>query len=298
MTQPKVSFLIPVYNGMPFLPEAVESVLAQTDGDWDLILVDDGSSDESAAFIRALTDPRIKTVFNQVNLGLYGSLAQAVRSMNADWVSILMQDDRLKPNYLQEMRRLLASYPQGAAFWATEDTIDGKGELLIAGSTTGREEVIQPGVGPWLGALRRGCIWTISGSFTRRDLFLVEAFRKELPHCGDYDWLLRALWRWQFVYYEFSVAQLRRHEGQASASNLAIGKDVEEQYAIIRRHYRKHANDLGFRSAFGIALSRSRLTFTSLLGALRHGNFRKARLMMTYVLRYLGLPLHWWSAPK
>ena len=284
------TFVIPVYNGMPFLPEAVESVLAQTDRIWNLVLVDDGSHDGSQSYIKSLADPRVRTFFNESNLGLYGSLMRTVSSIHSEWIAVLMQDDRLKPCYLHEMERLRSTYPGAAAFWATEDIIGPDGALITRANSTRREEIILPGTAPWLSVLRRGCIWTISGSFTKRDVFIAEPFRADLPHCGDYDWLLRAIRRWPFVYYQFALAELRQHEGQASARNLAAGTDIREHHSILRRNYYRHANDLPVKVAFEVSFHRFRLTMRRLVSAIIHGRLGKAMLLAKYALKFLWLP--------
>src|SRR5438067_164874 len=108
---PKVTFIIPIYNGSAYLAESVDSILKQTCNEWRLFLVDDCSDDNSRALMRRYRDPRITCIENRTNLGLYGSLAATVGSVQTEWVSILMQDDRLKPYYLDEMCNLLSRDP-------------------------------------------------------------------------------------------------------------------------------------------------------------------------------------------
>ena len=60
--QPLVSVVLPVRNGMPFLPEAVESIRAQTWPNWELIVVDDHSTDDTASYLAQLTDSRIRVI--------------------------------------------------------------------------------------------------------------------------------------------------------------------------------------------------------------------------------------------
>src|SRR5207245_782917 len=233
----------------------------QSYSNWKLLIVDDASADDPTAIIRQHVDSRISYVRRDRNVGLYSSLSYSVSSAASDWISILMQDDKLKPNYLQEMISLALKYPQARAIWATEDIIGTNGELLRRGRTTRREELIQPGLASWASILQRGCIWTISGSFTQRSLLNLIRFRGDLPHCGDYEWLLRAIRQQPFLYFEESLAELRQHEGQASTSNLRSGRDVEESYKILRDNLAVHGKELSIAHRIRICLKRSSSTF-------------------------------------
>ena len=242
---PRVNIILPVFNGLPYVHEAIQSVLRQNVEDWHLYLVDDGSTDGSLEVLATYAGPQVTLSRNDNNMGLYGSLLHSIRAMPPGWVAILHQDDRLKPHYLQGMLELANSQPDCQAFWAAIDTIDEKGSSITKGLETCSVVVIEPGVESWLSGLRRGCFWTISGSFTSRDMFLQLPFVTQYPHCGDYDWLLRALRYGRLVYYEKSLTEIRIHAQQASARHLRIGKDLEESFAIIRDNWRRYGNQLG-----------------------------------------------------
>ena len=69
-----LSVLMPVYNGMPYLPQAVASVLSQNHPDFELLVLDDASQDGSRKFLQDLRDPRVRTIQNEKNQGLFKSL--------------------------------------------------------------------------------------------------------------------------------------------------------------------------------------------------------------------------------
>ena len=76
-SKPLISVLLPVYNGEDYLEEAIQSVLDQTDADFELIIINDGSRDGSAAVIDKFNDARIRT-FHQENQGLAATLNRAI----------------------------------------------------------------------------------------------------------------------------------------------------------------------------------------------------------------------------
>lgn len=287
----QIELLLPVYNGARYLREAIDSVRAQTREDWHLLVIDDASSDQSRQLVESYQDPRIRLSCNARNVGLYASLVAAVEMAHREWLGILMQDDRLKPDYLHEMSRLMARYPAADGFWATEDLIDEGGRVTATGADTRRIEPIEPGVASWLSVLNRGCIWTISGSMTRRRLLTQSPFRVDLPHCGDYDWFLRAVRERQFVYYERPLLELRIHARQASALNLQSGRDLTESYRVLQLHVRTHAADLTTKAVWRIALGRAQMAGRRVAGRMLRGRFVAGVRLFVCLCQFLCLPV-------
>ena len=108
-----VSVVVPTYNYAHFLPVALDSVLAQTDRDWECIIVDDGSTDDTAgvadAYVRR--DPRFRYV-HQANRGLAGARNTGVRNARGDAIQFLDADDRLLPPKLERHAAYLDSHPE------------------------------------------------------------------------------------------------------------------------------------------------------------------------------------------
>lgn len=100
---PKASVIVPVYNVMPYLTPCVCSVLAQTQEDFELILVNDGSTDESGALCEKLaaTDVRIR-VIHQENKGLGGARNTGIDAAKGDWLLFVDSDDTIVPEALEK----------------------------------------------------------------------------------------------------------------------------------------------------------------------------------------------------
>lgn len=90
---PEVSVILPVYNGEAYLREAIDSVLAQTFTDFELIIVDDGSTDGSADIIASYKDARIRYIRNEQNKGLIFSLNSAIDTAQGNFVARMDSDD-------------------------------------------------------------------------------------------------------------------------------------------------------------------------------------------------------------
>lgn len=90
---PIISIIIPSYNHATYLAEAVTSVLQQSFKDWELIIIDDASQDDSPAWLKQLADPRITTYFHEKNQGAANTLNEALGYAKGEYISILNSDD-------------------------------------------------------------------------------------------------------------------------------------------------------------------------------------------------------------
>jgi glycosyltransferase involved in cell wall biosynthesis len=108
---PAVSVLLCVHNGAPFVADAVASVLAQTDGDLELLVVDDGSTDATPALLAAVVDPRL-SVHRQSRTGLTRALNRGLGLTRAPLVARLDADDVALPERLARQRAFLAAHPE------------------------------------------------------------------------------------------------------------------------------------------------------------------------------------------
>jgi glycosyltransferase involved in cell wall biosynthesis len=93
MTIPDVSVILPVYNGAQYLPKAIDSILTQSFPGFELIIVNDGSADNSEQVIKAYTDPRIIYIANDRNRGLVYSLNKAIEQSRGKYIARMDSDD-------------------------------------------------------------------------------------------------------------------------------------------------------------------------------------------------------------
>lgn len=98
---PRVSVLMPAWNSMPFLPDAVQSILNQTYADFEFIIVDDCSTDETQSYLETLTDPRIVILRNERNLGCTKSLNVGLRECHGEIICRMDADDISLPQRLE-----------------------------------------------------------------------------------------------------------------------------------------------------------------------------------------------------
>lgn len=99
---------MPVYNGMPYLKEAVKSILDQTYSNFEFIVVDDGSTDSSKTYLKSLRDKRVILLKNNKNLGLSKSLNKALKKASGDYIARMDADDISAPERLQRQLNFFA----------------------------------------------------------------------------------------------------------------------------------------------------------------------------------------------
>ncbi len=126
-----VSIILPVFNGEKHLSEAIESILSQTYKDFELIIVNDGSTDSSPQIMEryAAQDSRIK-VIHQENQKLPRSLSNGFRAARGQYLTWTSDDNRLKPKFLEMMVGCMKRHPEWDMIYANMDIIGERGEPL------------------------------------------------------------------------------------------------------------------------------------------------------------------------
>ncbi len=115
----KISVIIPLYNKEHYIERTLQSVLAQTYQDWEAIIIDDGSTDNSANIVQTTIDPRIK-FFQQENCGVSATRNRAIKLATGDFVAFLDADDEWMDDYLEKMVELSLSYPNYFVFCSAQ----------------------------------------------------------------------------------------------------------------------------------------------------------------------------------
>ena len=131
-SQPLISILTPVFDTpVPWLREAVESVLAQVYENWELLLIDDGSTDRRFAARVACAWPRVTGGFVSLGLeshqGISAALNKGLELANGEWVTFLDHDDLLEPDALFQNVRLLQENPELDLIYSDEDKLTDQG---------------------------------------------------------------------------------------------------------------------------------------------------------------------------
>jgi glycosyltransferase involved in cell wall biosynthesis len=134
--------VMPLYNKANFVPETVESALAQTFRDWTLLVVDDGSTDGSVAAVEAFNDPRIR-VLRQTNAGPGAARNLGITSGTSDWIAFLDADDVWLPDHLAVLDSIRRRFPEAALIGSAFVPWEGEARMAPAARAGGDPRLIR-----------------------------------------------------------------------------------------------------------------------------------------------------------
>lgn len=127
---PRVSVIIPSYNHEKFVAAAIQSVLEQTYQDFEIIITDDGSTDETVSVIKSFTDPRIKLFYFDCNQGACAAANNCISAATGEFIAMLSSDDVFARDKLEKQVSFLDLNPKIGAVLSYAEIIDDSGELL------------------------------------------------------------------------------------------------------------------------------------------------------------------------
>ncbi|GAB4258166.1 MAG: glycosyltransferase [Deferrisomatales bacterium] len=216
---PLVSVVIPTFDRRELACEAVASVLAQTLGDWELVVVDDGSRDGTAAHLQArFPDPRVRVV-RQDNRGASAARNRGARETSGPWLAFLDSDDLWTPPKLERQLQALEAHPDHPACY-TEEVWFRKGRWANPKKVHAKHSGwIFPRCLPL-------CIISPSSILLRREVFdELGGFDESLPACEDYDlWLRLAARHPVHLVPERLIVKRNGHEGQLSQAHWGLDR--------------------------------------------------------------------------
>lgn len=233
---PAISILTPVWNGLPYLKECVDSVLAQDFQDWEMIVGDNSSNDGTSEYLQALTDPRIKVHRHEKNLGVYRNIHFLFNKATAPIYMGLCADDYFYPGALQKI----------VDEWAKVDETVG----LIAFNWKNRQmkqhkfqrfayHALPKNLTGIDGVFAFFLFGNIPGNFSevsaRVSLVAPEHYLYDIKFSADYEFWLR-LTRGNALYLtDVEVVYIRRHDKVAATYAITKGEYHEESYQVYEK---------------------------------------------------------------
>lgn len=243
---PAVSVCLPNYNGASYLAGAIESVLKQSYTDFELLIGDDGSTDQSRAIISsyAAKDSRIVSWTNPERLGLFGNYNACMLKAQGTYIKPFAHDDLLEPNAIARLCAVLEGNPQVALVSSERRWIGSNGEE-IEGTVHFVSDQYFRGKEVILANLITLSNWVGEPSavmFRRRDLD--GGFDQSLYHYGDIEMWFRLLTKGDLFYLASPVCRFRRHQQSNTTINLA-GLYFAMDIFRIGTKYRDYIEELG-----------------------------------------------------
>lgn len=224
---PAVSVVTPVFNGASWLGEALDSALAQTFDDLEVIVVNDGSTDDSLAIARdrARADERIR-VIDQPNAGLPAARNMALKMARGSYLALLDADDAWFPDHLRWAMQAFENDPDLGLVHANIEFVDGNGDLVDMPVRTWHKDMDAFEAL----ALRHEHVCCPTAVFSRLAVDTVGGFDLRFTGlgCEDRDLWLRIAARFRIRYVDRITARYRLHTGSMSADNdrMALARQM------------------------------------------------------------------------
>lgn len=254
---PLISVIIPVYNAESTIRETVESVLKQSFSDFELIVINDGSTDSTVEILSQIHDPRMK-VYSYPNAGPNHSRNRGLSQASGEYVSFIDGDDLWTEDKLEAQLRALQKNPQAAVAYSWTNSIDESGEFLRRGSYIS-----------WSGdvyekLLLNDFIESGSNPLIRRQAIVeVGGFDESLPAAQDWDMWLRLAARYHFAVVP-SIQILYRVVNNSWSSNVA--RMERASLRVIERAYAEAPASMQHLKPISLANRYKYLTFKALDG--------------------------------
>ena len=233
-----VTVLMPVYNAAAYLPEAMESILEQTFREFELLIVDDGSVDESAKIVRSYGDPRVRLVSTE-NRGVAEALRLGVELAAGAYIARMDADDAALPERLSRQVEVLERHPDVAVVHSKVDYVDEYGRVIRAGMGDPTSDL----------QTRWDLVWhnvpfhsttMMRASILRRNGL---NYRTEMDLAEDFDLWNRIAMVGAFYFIPEVLLRYRIHggavtRGEKSRHQLAV------QGRVVRENFRRYGIDL------------------------------------------------------
>lgn len=224
---PRVTVFIPVHNRQHYIATAVDSILAQTFEDFELLIVDDGSTDATLEVLSSYRDPRLRVECNPRNLGIPATRNRGLELARGEYIALLDSDDKAWPTRLARQVETLDRHPDLAQIGSACDFMDTHGQRL------GRVRRQPLDADDVAASLVFYCALTNRTIMARTAILREHRYREDFPRCQDYE-LHQRLSRTQRMANLSDVLVCgREHDGRFTRQTDTLGRDRKRE--ICRR---------------------------------------------------------------
>ncbi|MEM9907315.1 MAG: glycosyltransferase family A protein [Cyanobacteria bacterium P01_D01_bin.44] len=227
---PKVSVIIPAYNSMAFLPETLDSVLTQTFADFEVLIVNDGSTDQLVEWASGLSDHRVRLI-NQANQGCAIARNTGILSSRGAYIAFLDADDIWEPTKLEKQVAILESSPNIGLVNTWISNIDAQGDRVGKLSGSDAEGYV------WESVIEDNPIMCGSIPMIRRQCFeRVGLFDQSLRSAEDWDMWIRIAEKYEFAVVKGPLVRYRVH-AHSKSHNLQL--HLQSRLKVIEKAFQK-----------------------------------------------------------
>ena len=219
---PLVSVVICVYNGQRYLQTTLDSVLSQSYKNIEILIIDDGSVDNSLSIIKEFSerDKRIRW-FKRANAGLPASRNYAFQRARGEWIAIIDQDDLCYPDRIKKQLAVAEEYPSAGLIFCDTDYINAAGEIIgshLHSFNLPNNFIPKTKCGNLL--LIKGCFIDSEAWFFKKKVAIsLDPLIESLRYACDYEYFIRIGLNYDVAYTHETLSAWRIHPSQESATN-------------------------------------------------------------------------------
>ena len=227
MEKPLVSVIIPVFNRESYVEEAIYSILNQTIQDFEILVVDDCSTDQSYKKVNNIKDKRITLLKNDQHLGVSVSRNKAIARARGEYIAFMDSDDISSPNRIEKQVNLLKNHPeiQACGCWLQCFGVDNHIIKHLQGHSEIQAQLL----------LKNSM--SLGASTVKRSAFEGILFDAEKLHVEDYDYWIKSAWICKFTNLQEVLYYYRTHARQVSSLylNTQREQDVSLKMSLLRK---------------------------------------------------------------
>lgn len=227
----QISVIMPVYNGAEYLREAIQSILGQSFKDFEFLILDDGSIDDSLEIALSFRDRRIKIFKNKQNIGIIKTLNKGIAEAKGKYIARMDADDISLSDRFALQKVYLDENPEAALVGGQFSYINSKGELFAHQKVPTDNEVLQRQL------LKKNCFAHPSVMMRSDVVREMKGYSEEALYVDDYDLWLRIAESYKLANIDEVVLLYRVHEKQTSITKIKLQVDKARKCRIdaIRR---------------------------------------------------------------
>ncbi len=233
---PKISVILPVYNGGQYLLHSVESVLTQEFEDFELLIIDDHSNDGSVEYLSKLTDSRIQVYYNESNKGLFPNLNYLIQRAKSDLIKLWAQDDIMLPNCLSEFVSFHQRNPEIGFSYSQRIIINENGIEIENSRIDHTPDVFSKELHTKIAYYTGSIAGNISNvTLNKTAMQRVGLFDESMRISADFDMWVRMAEHFPIGHINHKLIKLRDHQGQLSRKEEYYINHVKEDLIVYRK---------------------------------------------------------------
>jgi glycosyltransferase involved in cell wall biosynthesis len=230
---PSISIILPVYNGLGFLEISLSSVLKQYFSNFELLIIDDASTDDSLKYLRSVKDERIRLFTNNENKGLFFNLNFLIQKSNAPLIKLWSQDDIMNDYCIGRIIEFHNKHPQLGFSYSGRDIINEHGEIISTDFIDATPEIIDRPLHSKIAFFTGSIAGNISNVTIPKDVLeKTGKFDESMKISGDFDMWVRIAENFPIGYIKDHLIHLRRHKGQLSRQKKFYINHLKEDFKV------------------------------------------------------------------